>query len=504
MSSEEEPQQLGPPSGPEATIPSHTSESAEEGLSSDAESLRTAEEGPSSQADDLETSSEAFPELDNPLVVPTAAEDKTDIVPPQDPDHLIQPDASEPAADTTTVMIHDNAPAIPIAEFANENEPPKPEVTKDASETFSFSLLPPPPAVTTITADDSDDFDDFDDFAAPAPAPVAAPVSEVHVPPDQDDEDDDFGDFDDFGPPPESAPPPPAPAPAPLAQPPSISLEPETPGDADEESRIEILLQSITTSHPLISELTQYLANAFPASPLPDTRLNTKPVDSILGEVESSQPSDSKQPDAKNVKLIVPNIAYSETDWYKLYQKLSADTIYAESGTTKFTWRRSLIRKAYLKSLDVAIDVDEMFKQPQTPSVLPANPLSTTSHPTADTQPSARSTQSGAGSNENEKESDLEEAKRLCDITEDEMRRKTISELQQLIQSLQTSQQRMQEQANEWLDAKERLIMDAEMHNKMIASLVQYAQQQQVGPKAGARGKSPVTKGKKVTTPGRR
>ena len=65
----------------------------------------------------------------------------------------------------------------------------------------------------------------------------------------------------------------------------------------------------------------------------------------------------------------------------------------------------------------------------------------------------------------------------------DEMRRKTISELQQLIQSLQTSQQKMQEQANDWLDAKERLVMDAEMHNKMIASLVQYAQQQQVGPK---------------------
>ena len=52
---------------------------------------------------------------------------------------------------------------------------------------------------------------------------------------------------------------------------------------------------------------------------------------------------------------------------------------------------------------------------------------------------------------------------------------------------------RMQEQAGYWLDAKEQLVMDAEMHNKMIASLVQYATQQQLqGNK-----KSPGKKAKK-------
>ena len=43
----------------------------------------------------------------------------------------------------------------------------------------------------------------------------------------------------------------------------------------------------------------------------------------------------------------------------------------------------------------------------------------------------------------------------------------------------------MQEQVNYWLDGKEQLMMDAEMNNKMIASLVTYAQQQQV---AGTKG----------------
>jgi hypothetical protein len=73
---------------------------------------------------------------------------------------------------------------------------------------------------------------------------------------------------------------------------------------------------------------------------------------------------------------------------------------------------------------------------------------------------------------------------RRADI--DEIKRKTKAELREFIQELQVSLQRIQEQANYWLDAKEQLVMDAEMHNKMIASLVTYAQQQQV---AGSKGR---------------
>jgi hypothetical protein len=65
------------------------------------------------------------------------------------------------------------------------------------------------------------------------------------------------------------------------------------------------------------------------------------------------------------------------------------------------------------------------------------------------------------------------------------MRKKTNEELEELIKTLALHQVRMQEQANYWLDAKEQLLMDAEMHNKMIASLVQYATQQQMGSPKG-------------------
>jgi hypothetical protein len=45
-------------------------------------------------------------------------------------------------------------------------------------------------------------------------------------------------------------------------------------------------------------------------------------------------------------------------------------------------------------------------------------------------------------------------------------------ELQALIASLNSSILNMQDQANYWLDSKEQLVMESEMHNKMIASLV--------------------------------
>ncbi len=52
-------------------------------------------------------------------------------------------------------------------------------------------------------------------------------------------------------------------------------------------------------------------------------------------------------------------------------------------------------------------------------------------------------------------------------------------ELQKLLERFLAISKQMQEYTAYWLDAKEQLVMDAEMHNKMIASLVQYAQQQQ-------------------------
>ena len=52
----------------------------------------------------------------------------------------------------------------------------------------------------------------------------------------------------------------------------------------------------------------------------------------------------------------------------------------------------------------------------------------------------------------------------------------TVEELRVLKVKMADSTERMQDQVNYWLDGREQLVMDAEMHNKMIASLVQYAQ----------------------------
>jgi hypothetical protein len=93
----------------------------------------------------------------------------------------------------------------------------------------------------------------------------------------------------------------------------------------------------------------------------------------------------------------------------------------------------------------------------------------------------------------NDRETDLIEAKKLCDFSEgkvskfkilDELRKKNLQELESLLNNMQIYQQKMYEQSNYWLDAKEQLIMDAETHNKVIASLVQYARDQQQAPKS--------------------
>jgi hypothetical protein len=55
---------------------------------------------------------------------------------------------------------------------------------------------------------------------------------------------------------------------------------------------------------------------------------------------------------------------------------------------------------------------------------------------------------------------------------------KSLDELKEISKKIHFYTTRMQEHTSYWMDAKEQLLLDAEMHNKMIASLVQYAQQQ--------------------------
>ena len=65
----------------------------------------------------------------------------------------------------------------------------------------------------------------------------------------------------------------------------------------------------------------------------------------------------------------------------------------------------------------------------------------------------------------------------------DTLKRKNPEELSNILSQMQLLNNKLNDQAIYWLDAKEQLAMDAEMHNKMIANLVQFAQQQQQAPK---------------------
>ena len=96
---------------------------------------------------------------------------------------------------------------------------------------------------------------------------------------------------------------------------------------------------------------------------------------------------------------------------------------------------------------------------------------------------------------EETRERSLSDARALCHLPEgntlqliylwvDELLKKTPEQLKEISETLLELSRKMQEQAAYWLDAKEQLVMDAEMHNKMIASLVSYAQQQQIASKS--------------------
>lgn len=87
----------------------------------------------------------------------------------------------------------------------------------------------------------------------------------------------------------------------------------------------------------------------------------------------------------------------------------------------------------------------------------------------------------------NEKNKKYEIAKGLANINPDSLKTKTIEEIGELIKSVIEATQNSNEYLNLILDQKEQLKMDAEMHDKMIACLVQHAKQQQMTPKTKSR-----------------
>ncbi|KAJ3196364.1 hypothetical protein HK101_009177 [Irineochytrium annulatum] len=434
-----------------------------------------------------------------------------------------------------------------FADFATA--PPPDAVTEALVDNAAAAVLvskAASPAPQTPAVDDDDEFGDFgsNDFVETSQqdAPVAAVgavVSTAAV--GAKDDDDDFGDF---GGSDDAMQGTTAPAPAPVS--------PLRLGDPLEEERIERILASTLTNmtmeqQDLALEFSAVLKEAFPVSKLPPGDEIVPPLQEPDPDADKAGSATTSSPLGKIVggfnteaKVRLPNAAFKEEEWYQLWLRLLKEAEYNENVSTRFRWKRSHIRRAFLQALDLNVANEELDQPGAAHSTNVAGSRSDAKAPTQSWSESTRRAESsrmsdvsGMGSPEKRpaptkdmpspgrateppvaipprgesmapqstfmevdpKTADVLEAKRLCSLLEDELRQKSNMELEDLITQLALYQVKMQEQANFWLDSKEQLIMDAEMHNKMIASLVQYATQQ-ASAKPTAKGKKPV-KGKR-------
>ncbi|KAJ3180593.1 hypothetical protein HDU85_003997 [Gaertneriomyces sp. JEL0708] len=343
-------------------------------------------------------------------------------------------------------------------------------LTEESLNLTDIPLLQPPGTTVSLTGldtfdddeeNDDDDFGDFENFET-------AEVQDV-VPNDDA--------FDGFAMPqnasvgPEEE----------LAQP---SVDVATLGDPSEEARISNLVNGLydeSKAMELLRNVEPVLARTYPvaAPDLPNTLC--RPLQPLLEIHDDTLEGD--------VRCIQPNPYFRAEPWYEVCETMLGKSNDAHDTMGNFRWRKSAIRKEYLRALDIQVTEEEP-KLISTPPIskesdLPSpQPLKLDAPSRLTLSPMAGSSGSERTPSKDSREAELLEARKLCDITEDDLRRKTTLDLNDLIHALKESHQKMQGQANFWLDSKEQLVLDAEMHHKMIASLVQYAQQQQ-GPKGG-------------------
>ncbi|KAJ3102518.1 hypothetical protein HDU97_000477 [Phlyctochytrium planicorne] len=371
---------------------------------------------------------------------------------------------------------------------------------------------------TTAIEDDSDDFGDFGDFAevqaVPPPASVAASGGD-HA------DEGDFGDFGEF----EEVTPAVVPV-APVVEVPAVAVSNKEEEDALAKrltqtlSRypLEIQQQALTISSELSSivPLTLIIPTGFEAG------------ESIPPLVEDYSTEDDNAADTPKIidpnakKMDMPNSYYAGEDWFQFWEYVMKEAEYSESMSTRFRWKKSNVRREFLLALGVLPDQlpsefsegTESSPARDTGAALSRNSTAyTTTTPGRPSNAAASqdvgfgtvpasftvNNQPPASTTTDQKVADVLEAKKLCGISEDELRGKSNEELEELIKILALYQLKMQEQANFWLDAKEQLVMDAEMHNKMIASLVQYATQQHL-PVGKSKAPPKSTKKKPATT----
>ncbi|KAJ1548759.1 hypothetical protein HK405_015545, partial [Cladochytrium tenue] len=359
---------------------------------------------------------------------------------------------------------------------------------------------------------DDDDFGDFGDFAetpaaggAPS-APVVSAAAADAAFEDADDVDDDFGDFGAAAPDDTAfavaAPTTTAAAAAPAM--PSVSavsavasgtVLPHPDSDPAQEARVRRAVDDLRSwladsagvqSAATLDRFAAAIAAALPVPPQPTAAavaLVHQDGDTASGEHTKTAVGGMLANARIKDRLIGPADAFAKEEWYVLWKRLTSEQGYTDNVTSKFRWKRSAVQKWYLRALDLQPRAEEaaLTAGPR-PAAAAAKdaaiasaastvaaagfgsaPAPVAAGDTTVQKASAAETaavQMDARDARDVRQAEIDAAKTCCDVTEEELAR------QQL---------RMQEQANFWLDAREQLLMDAEMHNKMIKSLVQYA-----------------------------
>ncbi|KAJ3130479.1 hypothetical protein HK098_000044 [Nowakowskiella sp. JEL0407] len=359
-------------------------------------------------------------------------------------------------SETPVDVITSETPAeIPVESLdvsANEvAEIPEPEVPEPAEIV---------PAITTAAddlIDDDDDFGDFDDFT------VAESTVEFQIPTAD-----------------------------------TSSFE----NDEKFNNTLAVLSNDNSGAQSILDSVSTLLSSTFFSPPPISDLISPNLEDLIIEDYPSSNENSNyySKSATEAGKMIFPNPYYANEKWVKLWDVLARDEL--QNGVSKFRWKKSEIRKLFLETLDVVIIDEKPPQKPAANSSVPTPSLSTDQMGSSQTLSKAAAVLSDLekSGNGDSRDEEIKTAKALCEISEDELRKKTAEELQDIVRQLLTISTKLHQQSNYWLDAKEQLLMDAEMHNKMIASLVQYAQQLQVqvpNKGKGKRTKSPGKKGKR-------
>ncbi|KAI9329294.1 hypothetical protein BDR26DRAFT_923008 [Obelidium mucronatum] len=316
-------------------------------------------------------------------------------------------------------------------------------------------------------------------------------AAQPQVPVEDNDNDDDFGDF--------GAGEAVFPSVSDQTNPLSLAVE----GDDRVHSLVASLLAS---SNPHARDLSLHLSAALasstttkiaPASSTASSTFNGSLLVNLVPPLTTPSESSPKK-DISTAIVLVPHTHFNNLEWVHTWNSLALNDYspteeaahYADGLNHAFRWKKSATRTQFLKAL--GMDEETLLAEAVVASADAPNATvaDSTTNTATDTAAATSASNSSNISTSDPRQADIDEAKKHCSITEaplsDEIRKMTTAELNTLIQSLASSQLKMQEQSNYWLDAKEQLLMDAEMHNKMIASLVQYATQGSKGsPRTG-------------------